>query len=141
MSTTASPRVILALIVTTCVLMSILGIGTFAFVDPESSGSQFLKLIWIGPMLAMPVLGLIAISRKLLVGAAIALFLANYLGSLVLMGLECASGNCIATRNSMLSIAQVAFSALCTHQTGLSIILVVLAFLHRRTTRIQEEVH
>jgi hypothetical protein len=114
MATYASPRVVLALMVLTCVLMSILGLGTFAFADGADGHSQILKLLWIGPLLALPVLGMIAISRKLLVPAVLVLFMVNYLGSLVLMNGECASGGCLPTHNPLLQSAQVVFGSLCT---------------------------
>ena len=112
MATTASPRVVLALIVLTCVLMSILGLGIFAFGDDSSS--QLLKLLCIGPLLALPTLGLIAISRKAVVPVGFALLVVNYLGSLVLMNGECALGHCLATHNSILGFAQVMFGSVFT---------------------------
>jgi hypothetical protein len=135
MATYASPRKVLALMVLTCVLTSMLGLETFVFGGGADGHSQVLKLLWIGPLLALPVLGVIAICRKVLVPAALALFLVNYLGSLVLMNGECASGGCIPTHNPLLQFAQVVFGSLCTPQSGLSITLAALAFLYQRSGR------
>jgi len=135
MATTASPRVVLALIVLTCVLMSILGLGIFPFGDDSSS--QLLELSWIGPLLALPALGLIAISRKAVVSVGFALLVVNYLGSLALMNGECALGHCLATHNSILGFAQVTFGSVFTPQSGLSLILLGLAFVYQRSARSQ----
>jgi hypothetical protein len=123
-------RIVLAVLVSA--MMFVFGLGVFAFGYDVHDPLALASAIWIGPMLALPALGLIALSRRALVLGLVGVYIVNYIGSLIHMARECSDGHCLETHVAVLNFVEIPVGALLTPQSVSSLVVVLLVTLNAR---------